>query len=220
MQLEITILNWEKYNTRKDVTNPTWFRLQNDIWISESVFGLTAEEKWVWICLLCHASKKQCGELSINSDWFVDKCGVTRQVFESAIEKLSRNVCVTSTLLPRTLQTDKQTNIQTLQHELDVTLLPTEISSDQVVMEFLTRSKIKTSSVLLWLKTYENTEWLKFEFLKMLGWLDANPHRKPKSNYTSFVRTWLTRAWEQHRKTLPSNKVLPKTEEVDIWKQS
>jgi len=113
-QIQIEILNWSKYNDpRHDVKSPSWFRLENETWISESLFSLSAEEKWVWICLLCHASKKRSGKLKLNVKWFADLAKVSVQVIESTIQKLvtAENLTCTAENLP--LQTDRQTDRQT-----------------------------------------------------------------------------------------------------------
>lgn len=54
----IEILNWEKYNPRKDVKEPSWFRMNHGFFDNHEFFEFTAEEKLVWIYLLCQASKK------------------------------------------------------------------------------------------------------------------------------------------------------------------
>ena len=47
----IRFINWEKYNPRKELKSLSWLRLDADIGFSESLFGLNAESKWLWIFL-------------------------------------------------------------------------------------------------------------------------------------------------------------------------
>lgn len=75
---------------------------------------------------------------------------------------------------------------------------------DPVIQEFFSRAKVKTSTQMLWLKTYGDSDWLKQEFLKVITWLDANPAKRPKKNYARFIGGWLSRGWEWHRKTIQS----------------
>lgn len=70
-EIEVKIINWEKHQPKTDaVRHPHWFKLKNDMPNNEALFGLTAETKWVWICLLCLASKKRSGVLKFKADWF------------------------------------------------------------------------------------------------------------------------------------------------------
>lgn len=58
MQIEITILNWEKYNPKRDQKTYTWFKLQNDLPFSVSIEQLNFRQRWLFICLLCEASRR------------------------------------------------------------------------------------------------------------------------------------------------------------------
>lgn len=90
--MKVRILNWEKINEkRKDVKHPTWFRMDNDLPQSQSLFGLSAVERYVFVCLLCLASKQQAAEIEFEIDWF---CYYGGNVFEtkdvlSALERMN-----------------------------------------------------------------------------------------------------------------------------------
>lgn len=56
----------------------------------------------------------------------------------------------------------------------------------------------------LWLKTYPDADWIRQEFLSALSWCEANPKKRPKSDYAKFLGGWLRRGWESHRKAIPS----------------
>lgn len=88
--------------------------------------------------------------------------------------------------------------------------LPKELV-DQNLVEFFSRAGVRPKNVMLWLKTYEDPVWLRLEIYKTIAWLDANPKKRPKSNYTRFIGSWLGRGWEWHRKHLTSNPVAQKT---------
>jgi hypothetical protein len=116
------------------------------------------------------------------------------QIFQKQPEPVSRDV--------NTLKMSKRRVF--MENTEDLVAIPD--FSDTLLVEFFRRASIKVTSQRLWLETYRDAEWLKLEFHKMLSWLDANPHKKPKKNYARFVTSWLSRAWEYHRKQLPSNK--------------
>lgn len=106
--IELRVLNWDRLNEkRKDVTNPSWLRLENSLPQSESLFGLTAAERYVFISIICLASKKQTDTLKFRADWFIYWAGAcfTQEELFSALKKLDgacievvRNVDVTPTL--------------------------------------------------------------------------------------------------------------------------
>ena len=111
-EIEVTILNWEKYNQRSDVRYPTWFRIQNRVYASESLHGLVESERWVWICVLCLASQRSSMPLRFNPGWFCEEFRIKPQLLEKTLEKLSLNACVEFTQRPR-CATDRQTDRQT-----------------------------------------------------------------------------------------------------------
>lgn len=65
-EVTITITNWEKYNPKRDQKHYTWLRLDNDIANDVRLFGLTAEQKFIWVHLLCLASKAGAGTALVN----------------------------------------------------------------------------------------------------------------------------------------------------------
>lgn len=114
--MKIVINNWEKYNPRKDVKHTTWVRLNNNIYLSQDLFGLDFEQKWAWISLLCIASDKQSGELDIDPHWFSHHTGISEAALVKALEALSRNGCVRWSVGTRTrtsrarIATNERTN--------------------------------------------------------------------------------------------------------------
>lgn len=84
--IEITILNWNKYNPKRAQKTYTWLRLDNQIPTDPDLYGLDAEQKFVWIAILCHASRKNSKTVKIKIDYLshmttVDKKKVLMAVF-------------------------------------------------------------------------------------------------------------------------------------------
>jgi hypothetical protein len=85
----IEIINWDKWNEkRKDVKSPSWLRLNNTLPTSQDLYGLTAEEKWVWVALLCVASQKQSAKFEIYIDWFSWYTSASKETILSCFTKL------------------------------------------------------------------------------------------------------------------------------------
>lgn len=55
-----------------------------------------------------------------------------------------------------------------------------------------------------WLAAYPNAQWICHEALKAEIWMNENPQKRPK-NFGRFFSNWLSRAFEQYRKGIPSN---------------
>ena len=88
--MEINIKNWEKYNPRKDLKSLTWLRLDSDIGFSESLFGLNAEAKWLWIFLLSFSAKKNKSCLKVDFDYISYHSSVKIENISKHIESFSQ----------------------------------------------------------------------------------------------------------------------------------
>lgn len=84
----LEIVEWEKFNPRKDVSKPSWFRMENDIVFDDAFYDFCAEELWVFTFLLSLASKKNTNTYLINIDYLSDHARVTSKLVISTIEKL------------------------------------------------------------------------------------------------------------------------------------
>jgi len=56
----------------------------------------------------------------------------------------------------------------------------------------------------LWIKTYQDREWIQGELHKADAWYETNAHKSPKKEFGRFYNNWLSRGWENHRKGLKS----------------
>ena len=116
-QIEITIINWKKYNP-KDMTEntPFWFRMENTINRSESLSGLSKIDKWHWVCLLGIASRKKNGRFVCDVGWLaVELMLRPRQILQLANKLFGKN------LLTFELKTVKKQEV-----DLDADTPPTE----------------------------------------------------------------------------------------------
>jgi len=228
----VVILNWEKYNPRKDLKATSWFRLQNSLFEDPSFFDFSHAELLAWIYLLSLASKRQKAEVRISIA-HADRIGRLRERdLASAIEKLEAIGCVKLAENPRhadvtptshartttnvTNETD-ETNVTDVTNAATSELAPEGASppmiaslADPLTQEFL--KSIKAEVQEAWVKTYEDVEWIRHELRQAIAWCKANPARQPKSNFARFFTAWLSRGWERHRKTLPTNRVKPKND--------
>lgn len=213
----VTICNWEKYNDRKDVKKASWLRLENETYSSESLYGLTAEEKWAWVCMLMLASKRHTPEITFRTDWFEYQMGVKPKVLISAVEKLARNnailcldgnarenVPADSRARENMPATDGRTNertddIRPVSKRIDTrpNSLPSEFTGVWVYDRLTEGMWAELNSV------YDDPEWVEDECRKMAVWLSANTNkaRKTPKGWCRFITAWLNRSWDSRRVT-------------------
>lgn len=237
--MQITIPNWEKYNPRKDVKKGTWMRLEHDLFENPELEDFTLPEICSWLYLLCQASKKSCGVISVNVAHAERVGRIKRKDFLSAIEKLKGirwiTVADSSAALSRNADdtaaaaTNERTDGRDETNErdgrtedsvaVDTTAPPAAILRNLegdyslTAKELLAEVPIRLQES--WLTAYPDAAWIRLEVNKAAAWILANPKKRPKK-FPAFMSNWLARGWEQFRKTLPSNK--PPAEEPE-WKK-
>lgn len=214
MMLEI--LNWEKFNPRKDLKSMPWFRLESDIGYSETLFGLDAETKWLWIFLLSTCARKVNANIEGNYEYIsfhsgieVEKVKKAIKVFENKglVRVTNESDRVTNGSVPnKTNRTEQdEQNEQNTPNQETCSGAISVFDKNKLIANFLVN--VKKSTQVLWVETYQDADWLNTEILKAMAWLDANPKKKPKGkNPARFLGNWFSRGWESYRKTLPSNK--------------
>lgn len=138
----VTILNWEKFNPRKDLKATNWLRLQNTLFEDPNFFDFDHSELLFWIYLLSIASKKMSGEIRFNQA-HAERIGRFNEVtIEEAFARLEEFQCVQITLIPRhagvtstsrarhtTNERTNETNV-TKRNETNVTV-PTGVNPDR-----------------------------------------------------------------------------------------
>lgn len=93
-ELQIEIVNFDQYNPRGDSKRPSWFRFENNLFTSQSLFELQPLERLVWVFLLCVASQKNSGNISLKIAYAAKMTGVPEKVVSGAIDKLLKEGCI------------------------------------------------------------------------------------------------------------------------------
>lgn len=86
--IEIEILNWEKFNPRKDYKKPWWFALSNTITSDDEFSEFSDAEFRAWIHILCTASVQNTCRPRLFFKAAERASGIKRKSFMSAIGKL------------------------------------------------------------------------------------------------------------------------------------
>lgn len=97
--IRIHIVSWEKFNTRKDVKSPSWFRMQHDFFTNPHFYSFTAEEMVCWFYLLCEQSKTAASGtkngLRVHANHFTVCTRVSEKVLHRTIKKLKEEQLIT-----------------------------------------------------------------------------------------------------------------------------
>jgi len=96
------------------------------------------------------------------------------------------------------LRLDHQIGSTDPSSEVTVWSVPSPLISISNVAQ---RRKVQRVMLDLWLDTYGDAEWICTEIKKAEIWMIGNP-RAPKSQYGRFFSNWLSRGWDQHRKSI------------------
>jgi len=159
--VDVTLLNWEKYQFRKQVKHPSWFRLENRLWQDQQFFYFTAEERWVWICLLSLASQKQSATLSIGLEWFSINSGVGIPTIESALQKLKDNKCLEYTLharnvhVPTCVSTRQDRHNKTIQDKTKKTDISIDADASRLASPVLEKGSSSSRLIGEYAKAYK-----------------------------------------------------------------
>ena len=91
--IQIKFLKWDKYNKRqKDIKNPFWFAMSNDIFLDPFYAELSDKERQTFLWLLCQASKQnKYGEVEISERLFSQMTGYKTSVLNVTIDKLLKS---------------------------------------------------------------------------------------------------------------------------------
>lgn len=218
----IQILNWEKYQDPESKKSPYkhwWFRVSNDIFLDSKFRFLSHYEKVCFLLLLTFASKKRDSEITSCIKLDCNLSGSLRptQYFQAL------NALQTQSLIRITPYRLEERRIDKIREEKSTTLAVADVPSSRArplppvgaILEFQgsksveeelrhTTHKLQRS----WLEAYASPgpEWIKQELKKAIAWLDANTKKRAK-HFGRFMTNWLSRAFEEYRKTLPSNAV-------------
>lgn len=221
--IQLEILNWEKFNPRKDVKAVTWLRFQNSLFENPDFFEFDHSEICFWLYLLSIASRKQSAVISVNISHAVKIGRFQKEIIQSAIVKLEQLQCV------RVFTDDIETHVRK-KHATDVrTDVRTEDCSEQTPVVFtaeypqelseikqeLLERKVKPKAIETILKAYPEPQWVISEFRKMFIWEDMNP-RKKKKNFGPFAARWLAKGWDQRKLSGSSNGMPSKMRMVTV----
>lgn len=97
MDAILAIPCWDNYNPRKDLKSTPWFRLESDIVSSLKLFGLSAEQKWLWVFTLSLVAKKNGEEIELDLDYWQHFSGVDQETIIKTLQVFKKKGLITLT---------------------------------------------------------------------------------------------------------------------------
>lgn len=235
-RLKITVLKWDEYQPRKDVKKSSWFRMEHAIMLSTKHLGLTGGDILGLLYILSLCSEENSKTVQIVPEHVAIFSRIGEGAFLGVVEKLVSVGLVraenTSTLREkhahvslRTNERDERTNEEKTysglvdappdpaQPVLPGVPVPTkaadsaqqEVLAELAVIGDSLKGRVKLAVQERWLGLY-SPEFIIRKIQQLDVWCIENPHKAPKSRFSSWYSGILAKDWEIHRKTLPSNK--------------
>lgn len=89
--MQITVVNWTKFNGRKDVKEPSWFKFKHKFFEDSEFYDFSHGEKLAWLYILCECSKQnKQGVTTINTQHAHHVAGIDTTTLNSTIKKLQQ----------------------------------------------------------------------------------------------------------------------------------
>jgi hypothetical protein len=88
VSLEITIVNWDKYNPKRAQHSYRWFRFDNEFFTDKKLYDLDCECRCVFLFLLCTASKENSGKYDVERDYIQRQTGISNKKIDDSIKLL------------------------------------------------------------------------------------------------------------------------------------
>lgn len=88
--IEIEILDWDKFNPRKDLKSMSWLRIEATIAINEKLFDLSPAGKWFWVYILSFSAMKMRGRNKFRLEYFGMQSGLSKKEIEATVKILVR----------------------------------------------------------------------------------------------------------------------------------
>lgn len=178
--IEIEIVNWRKHVGRGDLKSVPWVKISSDIVASQTLFGLTPAQKWVWVCIICEAAKQNSdGKIKVSTEFLSHQAGVSVDDINAVLQLLQITGLIgpvhardTRPLRPRVMKKSS--------HLPNVSKVEVEVEVEAKAKENKEGKESPSAPVV--------TDLSDFEIAISRDWLDLalteHPHRKDSASFT------------------------------------
>jgi hypothetical protein len=207
--IELEILNWYKWNPRRDGHKSWWFKISNEIFEDPLTGELSAEEFRAFMYILCQASKGNSALVRIHFKQAKRVASISAQSLHSVIGVFEKAQSFRVQKPVGTLRLEKRREEEIKKEEILLSF-PPEVKNDLEVAntpEEVFKS-IKDSTKQRWASLYPK-DYLEREFVKACGYYFDNGRKRPKSSkgWAQAISSWLERGWKNFAKEQPTQSV-------------
>lgn len=230
----VTITAWEKHNqgifdaSSKKKIRYTHFMLYSGFFSDPKIAHLSQAEILLYLNLLCVATEVRSKSVVITSTVLPKCLGSGDKKLLKSLEALQSLQLVTfekEVLLNKGKEKKGTTDVEDAVVSESPPTPPVTLPTIRSEKPKEARGKIEELSKHLepggagekllenvthrvqqaWVEAYHDPAWICAEMRKANAWIAANP-KKAAKDFGRFFTSWLSRAHEDHRKTIPSNK--------------
>lgn len=233
--MQIKIKNWDKYQPRKDIKNPTWFALSNRIFEDPDLFSLTDAELRALLYIFCQASQKNSAEICLNLT-HAERIGqLKKEAVFLAVEKLSDIGILEVSVRERTQPVRICTESVRDTTRQDITLHNTTepntsstvakiapVAAANKLVEFSNEKelleKINPEQIQRWSHLYDAV-FLNRELIKAWGYYQNNPLKRPKTarGWIRALSAWFDRGWPRYVAQIKSQAPAENASNPEFW---
>ena len=93
--MDIEFRNWDKYNPKRDQKYYSWLRLSNDLITCPDLHDFESLEKYIWVLVLCEASKKNKARVKLNIAWMSAQSKIDAAFLVLTVQKFATHGFIT-----------------------------------------------------------------------------------------------------------------------------
>ncbi len=186
-EITVTVPKWDYFQPKSiRERNPYWFRINKDMTNSAGLTGLSAAQKWGWVCLLGLCCSGNSKTIKFRPKKLANIANVDEKSILEMIEILAENETIT--ILNESATFKNESTTPTIQNN---TIQNNTTTGGGFLKE------VKKELQELWIKTYKDQSWINSEIAKCEGYcLSKNQNIK---NIGQFVNAWLHKAYENNK---------------------
>lgn len=208
---KITVNSWDKHNKGKKVGH-RYILLHCGFLSHPIISSLTPVTRLLYLSCLLVAGESASSHIEVTHESLWRQSGVKSGSIESQLDLLQSFQLLTYEkkeslyIKEENIKEYKRKELISTEPTLSLSVEPEKPKQEFIIFKISANKEINLKKDLLmsWIDTYPK-EFVEEELKKARSWILSNEHKAPKSAWGRFFNSWLSRGWDNYRKTLKSN---------------
>lgn len=212
-RISITIINWRKWNPRKDYRKPSWFAMSNDLLDHPDFVDFTPLEFHALVYILSQASKRNSETIDIIPLHAMQR-NINEAVLSSTIKKLERNQLLAVIRTESVQNLYSTENTENTENTVTAVVKPRARKQPERV-DPQTSEEMRSILGEEWLSAqaeiYPDSLYREREIKKAFAYYLDNERKRPTTarGWRSALRAWFDRGWSRHQASIqPTQKTV------------